>query len=85
MWILYYLACGLKCYGTIASINEIHNYLRTRLTLIVAGMEDMKRKDAKAGTLTAFTATRLEARENMINLMCETIAQAVLYSARSEV
>jgi len=48
-------------------------------------MEDMKRKDAKAGTLTAFTATRLEARENMINLMCETIAQAVLYSARSEV
>jgi hypothetical protein len=43
-----------------------------KLTLIVEGSEDMKRKDAKAGVAFVAFATlgtmRLEARENMVKL-----------------
>jgi len=40
-----------------------------KLTLIVEGSEDMKRKDANAGVAFATLGTmRLEARENMVNL-----------------
>jgi len=51
-------------------MNMHSTFEKTKLTLIVEGSEDMKRKDAKAGDAFATTlgAMRLEARENMVNV-----------------